>query len=415
MIKFNKDVIHALRTLEDRGIETYAVGDCVRWALAGERTYDWDFIAVCGVDQLKETFPEGKLIGSQKDTIRMDYSLEDENGSILDIQAVSGPVEEVLSARGFTVDAMADNPDKPFLDPYNGREDVKRKLVRTIGSAGELFKKDPIKMMDAVRIAAEMGYDLHKDVFQAISENSSLLLHYNIDEIRERLERILISANAGRGLSIMAESGLMSAVFGEKVAKRMNHTEMKDFSTLCDNIDKTHRVRLRRLGLLYTVLGKRKAFKAIERMGFDEKTDKYLHDAVEQIYAINFIGDFMRFKRFLFTFGEEEYSYLHNLSKAQRIVYDHPSHKIESRNFLYDSIKTNNEPVFIEDLVIDENDLMQAGIADTPERARELLGYTTSVVHYRPKNNDRDVLMKAAKKFSRSKFAVKTRYVKWMR
>ena len=58
---------------------------------------------------------------------------------------------------------------------------------------------------------------------------------------------------------------------------------------------------------------------------------------------------------------------------------------------------------------------MQAGIADTPERARELLGYTTSVVHYRPKNNDRDVLMKAAKKFSRSKFAVKTRYVKWMR
>ena len=150
-------------------------------------------------------------------------------------------------------------------------------------------------------------------------------------------------------------------------------------------------------------------------MGFDEKTDKYLHDAVEQIYAINFIGDFMRFKRFLFTFGEEEYSYLHNLSKAQRIVYDHPSHKIESRNFLYDSIKTNNEPVFIEDLVIDENDLMQAGIADTPERARELLGYTTSVVHYRPKNNDRDVLMKAAKKFSRSKFAVKTRYVKWMR
>ena len=62
-----------------------------------------------------------------------------------------------------------------------------------------------------------------------------------------------------------------------------------------------------------------------------------------------------------------------------------------------------------------ENDLMEAGIADTPERAREILGYTTAVVHYKPKDNQRDILMKAAKKFSKSKFAVATRYVKWMR
>ena len=213
----------------------------------------------------------------------------------------------------------------------------------------------------------------------------------------------------------MAESGLMSAVFGEEVAKRMNRTEMKDFSMLCENIDKTHQVRIRRLGLLYTVLGKKKAFKAIERMNFDEKTDKYLHDAAEQIHAINFLGDSVSFKRFLIKFGMEEYEYLHNLSKAQRIVYDQPSHKIESRNYQMSTIRTNNEPVFIEDLVIDENDLMEAGIADTPERAREILGYTTAVVHYKPKDNQRDILMKAAKKFSKSKFAVATRYVKWMR
>ena len=415
MIKFSKDVIQALRSLEQDGIEVYAFGECVRWALIGERTYDWDFIAMCSPEKLAEVFAEGKLIGADKDTLRIDYSIEDEEGSILDIKAVSCSVEEFLSGRGFTVDAMADNPDKPFVDPFNGREDIKKKLVRTIGPADKLFKEDPIKMMSAVRIAADMGFDLHKEVFQAISANSKLLIHYNIAAIRGELERILISANAGHALSVMAESGLMSAVFGEEVAKRMNRTEMKDFSMLCENIDKTHQVRIRRLGLLYTVLGKKKAFKAIERMNFDEKTDKYLHDAAEQIHAINFLGDSVSFKRFLIKFGMEEYEYLHNLSKAQRIVYDQPSHKIESRNYQMSTIRTNNEPVFIEDLVIDENDLMEAGIADTPERAREILGYTTAVVHYKPKDNQRDILMKAAKKFSKSKFAVATRYVKWMR
>lgn len=416
MIKFNKDVMQALHALEEKKIECYAVGDCVRWALAGTRTYDWDLVAFCTPEQLKETFPEGEVLSKSQDVIRLDYSVEnEEEGSIIDIRSVDSNLEELLEKRGFTIDAVADNPERNLVDPFNGREDIKKKLVRTIGPASELFKKDPIKMLTAARFVAEMDFDLHKEVFQAISENSRALVNYNISEIRAEMDRLLVGISAGKALSIMAESGLMASVFGEDVAKRMNHTEMKDFSMLCDNIDKTHQVRLRRWGLLFTVLGKRKALKAVERMSFDEKTDKYMTDAVKQMHAINFLGDPTAFKKFLYTYGEEEYHFLHNLSKAQRIIYDQPSHKIEGRNYLYDTIKTNREPVFPDDLVIDENDLIQAGIVETVERAREVLGYTTAIVHMKPKRNTREDLMKAARKFSKSKFAVKTRYVSWMR
>lgn len=415
MIKYNKDVLDVLHKLEQSGIETYSVGDCVRMGINGVRTYDWDFVAITSPEKLKELYPEGNLIGKAKDTLRVDFSLNDEDGSTLDIKAISSDVETELKARGFTIDAIAENPDRGFIDPFEGREDMKKKIVKTIGPAGELFTADPIKMLDAVRLAAEMGYDLHKEVFDGISENWRLLVDYDIAPIRTRLERILISDNAGKGLSIMAESGLMSVIYGEKVTKSMTRTELKEFAMLCDNIDNTHPVRLRRLGLLYTVIGKKRAFAAIDRMNFDEKTRQYLRDAVINIYKIYFLNDPVQFKRFLSEFGMEEYNYLHNLSKAQRIVYDQPSLKIEARNYYMKTIESNNEPVFIEDLVIDENDLLEAGIAKTPERARQLLGYVTSVVHYKPSDNKRDVLLKAAKKFNRNKFAALTRYVKWIR
>ena len=112
-------------------------------------------------------------------------------------------------------------------------------------------------------------------------------------------------------------------------------------------------------------------------------------------------------------YGMDRYMYLHNLAKAMRIVYDQPANKVEARNYMLK--KVSMEPVFAEDLVIDANDLMEAGIADTPERAEELLNLVVAVVHKNPLNNNRDVLLKQAGKMAKSKFAAKTRYVKWTR
>jgi adenine C2-methylase RlmN of 23S rRNA A2503 and tRNA A37 len=79
------------------------------------------------------------------------------------------------------------------------------------------------------------------------------------------------------------------------------------------------------------------------------------------------------------------------------------------------TIQSNGEAVFLEDLVIDANDLMEAGIAETPEQAQELLELVVALVHKNPKNNQRDVLLKMAKKYSKNKLSARMRYIRWIK
>ncbi|MFR7989692.1 MAG: hypothetical protein ACLU5F_03760 [Anaerovoracaceae bacterium] len=424
MIKFDRDVHSVLKTLEKEGFETYAAGECVRDTLRGATCLDWDLVSRANADDVCRLFPDGVVIDEEKQIVRIDLTHQvkgDEGepdrieGVILDVRRFEGDIEDFLRKGEFTINAMADNPERTFADPFGGREDIRKKLIRTVDDPGKMFKEEPIRMMRAVRIASEVGFDLHQEVFDAILSNWRLLLESSIGLIREELEKLLVTENAGKGLKTMAESGLMAVVFGEEVSRKMNHTDMQAFNTVCENIDKTKPVKTRRLGLLFTTLSRRKARAAIERMEFDPKTEQHLKDGVDEIVNLTFLNDGKTFKRYLFEHGLERYEYLHNLSKAMRIVYDQPAVKIESRNYMMKEIRNNKEPVFVEDLVIDANDILEAGIVDSAERAEELLDLVIAVVHSNPKNNQRDVLLKMAKKYSRNKIAAKTRYVRWIR
>jgi len=422
MIKFDKDVLQALKTLEKAGFETFAIRDCVRDLMRGVYAYDWDLVTAASAEDLEKLFPEGKFQDEAKTTMRVDYTYEVEGGegeephmegAIMDLHVLDCTLEACLGREIFTVQAMADNPDRRFVDPFGGREDMKKKIIRTIGNADDAFKANPISMLEAVSLAAEMDFDLHKDVFDGILRNWRLLLEYDRTAIREHLERILTSENAGKGLKLMAESGLMAVIFGEEVSKKMSHNDMRAFNVLSDNIDKTRPVRLRRLGLLYTILNKKPGLEAIDRLEFSDEDKVYLYDAMNLMMDIQFLGEPVKFKRFLFEVGLDRYNYLHNLSKAQRIVYDQPTQRVESRNYAMMEIIQNNEPVFVEDLVIDANDIMEAGITDDAEKAESLLRSVCALVHKHPKYNNREELLKAAKKYSKNSLAEKMRYIHW--
>jgi len=422
MIKFDKDVLQALKTLEKAGFVSYAVGDCVRNCIAGLPTYDWDIMTKATAAELESLFEKGQFVDSAKTIMRIDYTFAVEgedgemylDGAILDIHVVDD-FEAYLTAKAFTVSAIAENPDRGILDPCGGRDDIKRKMIRTTGNADTIFKKDPIQMMEAVTLASELGYDLGKSVFECILANWRLLLDYDPNPIRDCLERLIISKDAGKGLQTMAECGLMAVVFGEDVSKKMSHTDMKQFNVLCENIQKTHQNRLRRLGLLYIILNRKPGLAAIERLHYPAEDKVHLDDAMNHIIEINLLNEPKKFKRFLAEIGRERYMYLHNLAKAQRIVYDYTTMKVESRNIALQEIVNGKEPVFVEDLAIDANDIMAAGITEDPQRAEELLHSVLAVVHKSPRNNNREVLLKTAKKYSKNKLAEQMRYISWTR
>lgn len=424
MIIFDKDVLLALKKLEKEGHRTYAYGECNKAGL-GLKIYDWDLMTDGTIEEAQKLFPEGNEISSE--ILRVDYTYlvekeEDgevletyEEGAIMDLRCNCQDFETILKDQWFTILAQGEHPEKPSLDPFKGKEDMKKKLISTTYDGEILFKENPIAMLKAVRLVGETGFDLSKEVYEGILNNWKGLSVANKIDIRDELELLLVGDFAGKGLNMLAGTGLITPVLGEEVASKLSASEMSAFETLCKKIDETQKVPLRRLGLFYTILEKKRALQAIEELPFEPEEKVHLVDAAKEMINIQFLGEAKMFKKFLFEMGLERYEYIHNLSKAQRIVFDHPATKIESRNYMMKTIQTSREPVFIEDLAIDANDVMEAGYANTPEEAEELLKNVVAVVHMHPDNNQRKYLMKIAKKFSKSKFAVATRYIKWLR
>lgn len=418
MIKFEDNVLKVIKKIEAAGHIAYAAGPCIRKAYAGEKTPYWDIITDASADELKSMFPEGETIGKDFE-ICADYKDEDgteyEDGMVIDVSVIEKSIEKDLAKYIFTVDALADNPQRKFVDPYGGIDDYKDGMINVIGNAQELFIKSPEMMLNAIYLVGETGGKLSKEMYYALKENGQLVKKLDKSIIRDYLDNIMASANTGEALSLIQRVDMMFILYGEEVAAGLNRSELKDFKMLCENIDKTLRISSRRTGALYGFLPKNKIHKAISDMEFEEPLLTNLTDVANDFIKMQFLNNPMQFKKFLFEHGQERYDYMHNLSKAMKIIFEHSNNRIESRNWNMQNIKTNHEPVFLEDLKIDANDLMEAGIAADAEQAMEILSNVVAIVHKNPVNNQRDVLLKAAEKMAKSSFAVKTRYITWLR
>ena len=105
-----------------------------------------------------------------------------------------------------------------------------------------------------------------------------------------------------------------------------------------------------------------------------------------------------------------------SLEKAQRIVFDYFNEtKIKSKMYLLDEIKMYKEPIFEEELAIDGNDLLEAGICKTTEEAAKMLTMLIEEMHVHPKKNTRKDLLALAKKYKTFKFLAWTRGTHWVR
>lgn len=433
MIKFPKEVSRVFRKLEENGYRVYAVGGCVRDSLLGNNPIDFDLATNAKLDELKELFPDAIVLSEKLSVIRFDYSNpEDEDeGIILDVATfrVDGQysdyrrpdsvtfvdnIEEDLGRRDFTINAMADNPSQALVDPFDGQEDLKRKLIRTVGDASERFQEDPVRMLRAIRFASRLDFDLQINVAEAIKENCSLIENVSKDTIRREFEEIMVGLNTGKGLRLLMQLGVMPYIIGEDLANNMKRSEANKLEELIEGIDKTYRVLERRLGVFYECFEKRRAEAAVEFLNYGGKMKQRLIDAIYVAEKLYFVPGKVELKDFLVEYGMDRYEYLHNLAKASRIIYDQYDSRILGRQAMLEEIERNNEPVFVEDLAIDGNDLIEEGIAKG-EDVGKILVMLTDMVHRKPYENTRETLLKYARKFSKSKLIAALRKVMWIR
>ena len=426
MIKMPKEVNKIMKTLEGAGFEAFAAGNCVRESLLGDNPFGWDIATSADSEKLKELLPEAELVNEKYGIIRLEYidELYDNDGNFLGEEGViidvapyrnGTTMEAQLSGSDFTMNAVADSPYK-VIDPYNGREDIRKKLIRTVGDAEVQFAAHPVQMIRALRYAAQYGFDLHKSVYDAICKQYSLLDTMNMKQLRDEFILLMGAPHAGKGLSMVMDTGILKVILGEDAVAHLSKREMSDLTTLCQNVDKTHQVAERRLGLFYTAVDKKRAMPSIEKMQFDEELTQHLHDAVKDMAKLYFIAQKPDLKKFIYKKGWERYNYMASLEKAQRIVFDYFNEtKIKSKMYLLDEIKMYKEPIFEEELAIDGNDLLEAGICKTTEEAAKMLTMLIEEMHVHPKKNTRKDLLALAKKYKTFKFLAWTRGTHWVR
>src|SRR5512138_3385565 len=122
-------------------------------------------------------------------------------------------LEADLARRDFTMNALAWDPLAPeFRDPFGGRADIARRIVRAVGDPEARFGEDGLRAMRAVRFAAQLGYGLHRATRAAIPGALDVVRKVSVERISEELARLVVAPHAHRALELMRRTGLLGVV-----------------------------------------------------------------------------------------------------------------------------------------------------------------------------------------------------------
>jgi poly(A) polymerase len=139
----------------------------------------------------------------------------------LDFSSFAGTIEPDLARRDFAIDAMAVNlrqlvrglPTVQVIDPFHGRDDLRQRVIRAV--AETIFTTDPVRLLRAVRLAAELGFTVDGDTEALIQRDAHLIARVAGERVREELLRLLSVPGSGLFLSYLAQLGLLTAIFPE--------------------------------------------------------------------------------------------------------------------------------------------------------------------------------------------------------
>jgi tRNA nucleotidyltransferase (CCA-adding enzyme) len=420
MIKLPKEIAYMIKTIEDAGYEAYAVGGCVRDSILGRHPEDWDLTSNASRDTLEALFPGASIVNKKLGVMRIT-----EKGITADIAAyrIDGEykdyrrpetviftedIGEDLRRRDFTMNAVAVSPGGGVVDPYRGREDIKRKLIRGIGDPRVRFEEDALRILRAVRFAAQLDFEIEADTLRAMKEKAGLLAHISVERIREEFVKTVTSANSGKGLKLTMESGLLPYVFGGEFMKNASKPEL---ARLAESIDRSKPEPGFRLALIYQCLDRECALAAIEWLGYSNEMKKLFRYAVSLTEELEQITDKTDLKRFINRIGWEHYQYLRDLSEQRLRIYQpdvRNGDRLDEAAFLrreelIREVQDNKEPVFIGDLAVSGEDLKRSGIGEGVMVGR-ILTLLLETVHQAPEKNETELLLKiAAEKYAEHK------------
>ena len=219
--------VKIINVLTQAGYTAYFAGGCVRDYLMDERPTDFDIATDAKPEAIEKLFPKTIPVGKQfgveivvEDGINFEVATFRTEGKYLDgrhpehVKFV-GP-EEDASRRDFTINGIFYDPKADrIIDYVKGQSDIKAKLIRTIGDPYKRFEEDKLRLLRAIRFASNLSFSIEPATWSAIKKMAPHIKQVSAERIRDELIKLFTRANAGEGLELLSESGLLKEILPE--------------------------------------------------------------------------------------------------------------------------------------------------------------------------------------------------------
>lgn len=420
--------------LNSQGHKAYLVGGCVRDSILGKEPADYDIATSADPSQMEKaflgwrTFEPGRVFGTisvvqeegvvEVTAFRKDLGYSD--GRRPDRVEFTKDVTEDLKRRDFTINAMAYSHSTGIIDPFGGRGDIDKKLIRCVGDPMERLSEDYLRILRAVRFSSQLDFTIEISTADACTRLSAGLDKISVERIREELFKILLSHKPSKGFLMMRSLGILKEVIPELIPaigfdQRNPHHDRSVFQHTLTVMDNTPPVLHLRLAAMLHDIGKPYTFSVDEYgvghfYGHDKMSVKIGKEFMVRMKCstelmektLNLVKEHMvhhpdlrkkGLKRQLQRVGSENIYHLVDLQIADRLSKKGSKDisKLIAKKEVIEEILDAREPFRKSHLAINGNDLKFLGYKEGKVIGK-LLEYLLNCVLERPEINTREQL-----------------------
>lgn len=415
----NDAAIKVIRTLNEHGHDAFLVGGCVRDFLMGIEPADYDIAASADVEDVKKLF-DFRAIGSgeKHGTVLVLVDGKDHHIEVTSYRNNALSLEDDLSHRDFTMNAIAYHPDKGIIDIFGGADDVKNRIIRGIIDSRERFHEDPLRILRALRFSSVFGFRIEHETSDSIHELSHTLEFISPERIENELTKIICGHDAERVLADYPD--VIFSVIPE--LERTKGFEQHNSHHYLDVYSHTLKVLgyapdspVMRWTALFHDIAKPECFfmdesghghfyghdsrgaeitaSIMERLKFDNRR-KNIIEFLIKYHCVHFPESKKVMRRYLSKFGHDEYVMLLEFQLADMLghAYTHEDRKIYDDTLeLLHEVEVEDSCLSLKDLAVNGHDVMSLGL-----RGRDVgnaLSYLLEAVIDERVNNNHDELL----------------------
>lgn len=394
---FSKASVTVLERLEDSGHKAYLVGGCLRDMMMGREPHDFDIATSAEPETVMSIFSDFEVIPTgikhgtvtvmvdgepiEITTFRKDSDYSD--GRRPDSITFTDKVEDDLSRRDFTINAMAFGLDGEIVDPFGGKSDIKSRVIRTVGSAEDRFSEDGLRILRAIRFASVLGFAIERETKEAIHKLSRMLDKVSFERVFSEMSKIISSKSPS--VQFREFKDVFSRVASE-------FDEIKDFEHTLETLDRVEpEITLRFTALLHT-LGEEQAESVLRKLKSDGVTIQKVTKLV-RFFDVSVDSSKVAIKKLMSEMGESDFFSLIKLKIA-----DEPEKtvELEKAKQIAERVIADKECFKLKDMAVKGDDLIKSGMAMGPEIGKTLNMLLDKVISEEVAN-DKDSLMQIVK------------------